>query len=155
MSFSFISKLLTGCKKFIILMWPNIGFSWIIYIYISYTHTHTHRGLIRTISSWKQILKKKKKKKKKATWILFKMHFIIRKINIWHFVLLLSLLCRKDYIIQMFALKSYKHLKLYSEVLQQLSSHCLLYCFDFITNKIFQFIICLQPTFKDLILQRK
>ena len=61
----------------------------------------------------------------------------------------LSQLCFKDYIVQMLALTSYIHMKPYKEVLLCSPNHCLRYCNGFMTNKNFQFICSLQPTFKD------
>ena len=73
----------------------------------------------------------------------------MKKSNICYFLLFLSSLCFNVYTI----LISNKHLKSHPEVLLLPSSYCLQYCFEFMTNKIFQFVVYLQPTFKDLILQ--
>ena len=57
--------------------------------------------------------------------------------------------CFKHYIVQILALKSYTLLKPHPVLLQCSPRHCLWYFTNFMTNKIFQFVSYLWPTFKD------
>ena len=67
--------------------------------------------------------------------------------------------CFKDYIIQMLALMKHTFLKPHLEVLQHLPHHCLWYCCNFMTNKIFQlsvvYIQRLEPSGNPRVSNRK
>ena len=91
--------------------------------------------------------------KKKVIEILFKISYYFKKEEYLLFGLLFSSFCFKDYTIQMLALCSNRLLKPHSEVLQLSSCHSLWYFCYFMTDKIFQLVSCLQPTYKVLGLQ--
>ena len=81
---------------------------------------------------------------------LKKYYFIIRNNSMCHFLLLLSLLCFKDYIsCKMICPNQLYNLEASPEKRKGSPS----YCHNLMSSKIFLFVICRQPTFKDLSLQ--